>query len=63
MITAARLIANGTWKPETMVHVEEFDPDPFMALMPEVGTSWRMEELPLDGSWPYPAEVRVQGAE
>ncbi|MCP4315767.1 MAG: saccharopine dehydrogenase family protein [Hyphomicrobiales bacterium] len=57
VITAARLIANGSWKPETMVHVEELDPDPFMALMPEVGIGWQVEELPLDGSWPYPAEI------
>ncbi|MCY6382684.1 saccharopine dehydrogenase family protein [Hoeflea prorocentri] len=57
VITAARLIANGTWNPQTMVHVEELDPDPFMALMPDVGIAWQMQELPLDGSWPYPAEV------
>jgi saccharopine dehydrogenase-like NADP-dependent oxidoreductase len=57
VITAARLIANGTWNPQTMVHAEELDPDPFLALMPEVGIDWHVEELPLDGSWPFPAEV------
>ena len=57
VVTAARLIANGTWNPQTMVHVEELDPDPFMALMPEVGIDWQVEELPLDGSWPYLAEA------
>lgn len=57
VITAARLMANGTWNPRTMVHVEELDPDPFLALMPEVGIDWQVEELPLDGGWPYPAEV------
>lgn len=57
VITAARLMANGTWDPQIMVHVEELDPDPFLALMPEVGIDWQVEELPLDGGWPYPAKV------
>lgn len=57
VITAARLIANGTWNPQTMVHAEQLDPDPFLALMPETGIDWDFSELPLDGSWPYPSEV------
>ena len=57
VITAARLLADGTWNPGTMVHAEELDPDPFMALMPEVGIDWQVEELPLEGGWPYPDEV------
>ena len=55
VITAARLMAEGTWAPRTMVNVEELDPDPFLAMMPEVGIGWQYEDLPLDGSWPYPA--------
>ena len=57
VITAARLIADGTWNPQTMVHVEELDPDPFLAAMPQVGIDWQVEALPLDGSWPYPDEA------
>ncbi len=57
VITAARLLAAGTWNPQTMVHVEELDPDPFLALMPEVGIDWQVEELPVDGGWPYPDEA------
>ncbi len=57
VITAARLMASGVWKPKTMVNVEELDPDPFLKLMPEVGIDWEMQDLPLDGSWPWPAEV------
>ena len=57
VITAARLIADGTWNPQTMVHIEELDPDPFLAAMPQVGIDWQVEELPLDGSWPYPTEA------
>ncbi len=54
VITAARLMADGVWKPGTMVNVEELDSDPFLDLMPEVGIGWDKQELPLDGSWPYP---------
>ncbi|MCR9137559.1 MAG: saccharopine dehydrogenase family protein [Alphaproteobacteria bacterium] len=57
VITAARLVAAGKWNPQTMVHVEELDPDPFLAMMPEVGIDWQVEELPLNGGWPYPAEA------
>ena len=57
VITAARLLADGTWNPRTMVNVEELDPDPFLALMPEVGIDWHSQELPVDGSWPYPTRV------
>lgn len=57
VITAARLMASGAWNPQTMVHVEEMDPDPFLNLMPDVGIDWHVEELPVDGSWPYPAKV------
>lgn len=53
VITAALLMADGTWDPKTMVNVEELDPDPFLALMPEVGCAWQADELPADGSWPY----------
>ena len=51
-VTAAVLLARGDWAPETMVNVEELDPDPFMALMPELGIGWEAIDLPLDGSWP-----------
>ena len=37
-----------------MVNAEELDPDPPLALMLEVGIDWAVEELPVDGSWPYP---------
>ena len=53
VITAARLLANGAWNPGTMVNMEELDPDPFLALMPETGIGWQVAELPLDGSWPW----------
>jgi len=51
-MTAALLLAKGTWAPGTMVNVEELDPDPFMALMPELGIDWQVMELPVEGGWP-----------
>lgn len=40
LVTAALLIARGDWCVGKLVNVEELDPDPFMALMPQVGLSW-----------------------
>ena len=57
VITATRLMAADTWIPGTMVNAEELDPDPFLATMPEVGIDWEVQELPLDGSWPYPTDL------
>jgi len=41
-IAAARLIANGTWNPKTMVSVEELDPVPFLGLLNEMGLPTKM---------------------
>ncbi len=51
-VAAALLLARGEWNPQTMVNVEELDPDPYLDLMPEVGIDWKVIDLPLDGSWP-----------
>lgn len=51
-VTAAILLARGVWRPETMVNVEELNPDPFLELMPKIGIDWTTRGLPLDGSWP-----------
>jgi len=51
-MTAALLLARGIWNPETLVNVEELDPDPFLDLMPDVGIGWSVMDLPLDGGWP-----------
>ena len=44
MVTAALLVARGTWNVARLVNVEELDPDPFMALMPEIGIDWNVRE-------------------
>lgn len=41
-VTAALLIANGDWRANRMVNVEELDPDPFLAEMPKLGIGWSM---------------------
>ncbi len=38
-VTAAILVANGTWDVKTMVNVEELDPDPFIDLLGKNGLS------------------------
>lgn len=52
-VTAAALcLARGDWNSGTMSNVETLDPDPFMALMPEIGIDWQIIDLPTDGTWP-----------
>ena len=51
-MTAAILMARGTWAPQTMVNVEELDPDPFLDLMAQLGIGWRVMDLPPGGGWP-----------
>jgi saccharopine dehydrogenase-like NADP-dependent oxidoreductase len=36
-VAAAILVAKGVWNPKTMVNVEELDPDPFLALLDQIG--------------------------
>ena len=44
MVAAALLIARGDWNVARLVNVEELDPDPFMALMPQLGIDWSVRE-------------------
>jgi saccharopine dehydrogenase-like NADP-dependent oxidoreductase len=44
LVAAALLVARGDWNVAKLVNVEELDPDPFMALMPEVGLDWHVKE-------------------
>lgn len=44
VVTAALLLARGDWDVGRMVNVEELDPDPFLALMPELGIDWHVRE-------------------
>ena len=44
MVSAALLVARGEWRVGRLVNVEELDPDPFMALMPELGLDWNLRQ-------------------
>ena len=44
LVAAGLLIVRGDWNVGKLVNVEELDPDPFMALMPEVGLDWDVRE-------------------
>jgi saccharopine dehydrogenase-like NADP-dependent oxidoreductase len=43
-VAAAILVAKGVWNPKTMVNVEELDPDPFLALLDQIGLPTKIED-------------------
>lgn len=55
-VAAAMLIAHGVWDVRTMVNVEELDPDPFIALLDQMGLPTVIQEHPS----PMPASQRVK---
>lgn len=42
-VAAAILLAKGVWNPETMVNVEELNPDPFLKLLDKMGLPTKVE--------------------
>lgn len=49
-VVGAVLVIDGIWKGKGVFNVEQFDPEPFLKLMPEYGISWQIEERnPTDG--------------
>ncbi len=44
LVSAGLLIARGDWNVGKLVNVEELEPDPSMALMPEVGLDWDVRQ-------------------
>jgi hypothetical protein len=43
-VAAAMLVAQGIWNPQTMVNVEELDPDPLIALLDKIGLPTVVED-------------------
>lgn len=43
-VAAAMLVAQGIWNPQTMVNVEELDPDPFLAILDRIGLPTVIED-------------------
>ncbi len=44
-VAAAMLVAQGIWEPKTMVNVEELDPEPFIALLDQIGLPTDIKEI------------------
>lgn len=57
-VAAAVLIANGLWDTGTMVNVEELDPEPFIALLDEIGLPTDVLEIEPGSAASFDGEVR-----
>lgn len=57
-VAAALLIADGTWDAKTMVNVEELDPEPFIALLDEIGLPTEFLEIEPGSDRSFRGEVR-----
>ncbi|CAK0745604.1 Carboxynorspermidine synthase [Gammaproteobacteria bacterium] len=44
-VAAAMLVAQGIWDPQTMVNVEELNPDPFIAILDKIGLPTEIKEI------------------
>lgn len=44
-VTGAKMILQGHWKNQGVFNIEQFDPDPFMDALPEMGLPWFVKEL------------------
>ena len=42
----AKMMLSGTWKQPGVVHMEQMDPDPFLADLAEYGLPWHFEDWP-----------------
>jgi carboxynorspermidine synthase len=50
--TAALLYFAGRWRPPGIANVEQLAPDPFLELMPRLGLTWDLQELPAPSARP-----------
>lgn len=57
-VAAAILVAQGVWDPRTMVNVEELDPEPFIALLDEIGLPTEVKEIEPGGPGSFNGDVR-----
>lgn len=46
-VTAALLYCSGEWRTPGLANLEQLDPDPFLKLMPKLGLTWEIQELPV----------------
>jgi saccharopine dehydrogenase-like NADP-dependent oxidoreductase len=57
-VAAALLIADGRWDAKTMVNVEELDPEPFIAILDEIGLPTEFHEIEAGSAASFDGEVR-----
>jgi len=48
--TGAKMILDGKWSSPGVFNLEELDPDPFLAALPEFGLPWKVQETASDAS-------------
>jgi len=53
------LVAQGVWDPKTMVNVEELDPEPFIALLDQMGLPTEIKEIEPGGKDSFNGAVRA----
>ena len=51
-VIAMELISKGIWKPEGVNGHEWFDPKPFLELLEEYGTTWKIRDESTEGIQP-----------
>lgn len=44
-VAAAMLVAQGVWDPKTMVNIEELDPEPWIAILDQIGLPTEIKEI------------------
>ncbi|MDS4025889.1 MAG: saccharopine dehydrogenase family protein [Candidatus Contendobacter sp.] len=57
-VAAAMLVAQNIWNPKTMVNVEELDPEPFIALLDQIGLPTDIKEIEPGGQASFDGTVR-----
>ncbi|KOR30027.1 saccharopine dehydrogenase [Achromatium sp. WMS2] len=62
-VAAAMLVAQGIWNPQTMVNVEELDPDPFINLLNDMGLPTEIKEIEPGSSESFDGQVKALDVE
>ncbi|MBK8964289.1 MAG: saccharopine dehydrogenase family protein [Candidatus Competibacteraceae bacterium] len=57
-VAAAMLVARGDWDAKTMVNVEELDPEPFLAILDNIGLPTEIKEIQPGGKDSFNGTVR-----
>ncbi len=57
-VAAAMLVARGDWDAKTMVNVEELDPEPFIAILDNIGLPTEIKEIQPGGKDSFNGTVR-----